>query len=340
MLLTGHVPDANYPIWIESGSLGHVIEIIPEFGECSRVAVITDREISALHLGKLKEQFDAVQIPFHSVIVDGNEAGKNLDSARDVFDFLNDLAWTTQDRLIAFGGGSIQDIAGFAASSYMGGIPYWQIPTSLLAMVDSSVSQDCHLNFRSSKNMISLPSCPSGVLIDPQLLSSLPPNQLANGFARIIQYGYLQSPELIDLLESKSYELTDLIERSIRCKSELLKMDQLFLTFGQPLSDTIQGHFRFLKYLHGESIALGMLAASPGERLFNLLKQYNLPVFIEGVASDTLMKKAAKTCCLQGEHFRFVRVPEPGQIEIETINTADCEKFLADMINSITVLQR
>jgi 3-dehydroquinate synthase len=111
---------------------------------------------------------------------------------------------------------------------------------------------------------------------------------MANGYVRMIQYGYLRNPELINMLEASEQDISELITTSINCKLELMTRDPFFLSFGQPFSDAIQGHFRFLKYTHGEAVALGMLASSPSERLTALLKRYKLPVSIEGVTSDTL----------------------------------------------------
>ena len=333
MLITGHVPDIKYPIWISRGFSGKIFNYIPEVLQCGRVAVVTDREEQALHMDRFKQQFEEKNIELKIITIDGTEAGKNLDTAKLVYDHLNDLALTTEDVLIAFGGGSILDITAFVASTYLGGISFWQIPTTLLSMIDSSISTVCHLNFRSSKDMISTNSAPQGVIIDPDLLDTLAPKQKANGYVRMIQYGYLQNPKLIDMLEADDCEISKLIALSIHSKLELINKDPFFLSFGQPVSDAIQGHFRFLKYLHGEAVALGMLASSPTDRLCNLLKKYDLPVFIEGVNQDTLVKKAARICCLQGQRYKFVKVMSPGQIEIESIEAENYESVLNQMIS-------
>ncbi|NLW12132.1 MAG: 3-dehydroquinate synthase [Clostridiaceae bacterium] len=335
MLVNGHVPEIKYPVWVARGALNNIFDYIPDILKTGRVAAVTDREVFALHLPALRSQFEARGVAFHVITVDGSEAGKNLESVLNVYDHLNDLTFTSEDTIIAFGGGSVLDIAAFAASTYLGGVGYWQIPTTLLAMIDSSVSTSCRLNFRSSKDMIKIDACPQGVIIDPDLLGTLTEKQMANGYVRMIQYGYLRNPELIKMLEATEQDISELITTSINCKLELMTRDPFFLSFGQPFSDAIQGHFRFLKYSHGESVALGMLASSPSERLTDLLEKYKLPVTIEGVTSETLVRRAAKICQLHGHQYRFIKVQAPGQIQIESIESEDYEKVLAKMITVI-----
>jgi 3-dehydroquinate synthase len=332
IVINGHVPDIKYPVWVTSGALNNFFDFVPDIVKTGRVAVVTDREVSVLHLPVLRDLFEQRGIAFHSIVVDGTEAGKNLDSVRDVYDHLNDLSFTTEDTLIAFGGGSILDVVAFAAATYLGGIDYWQIPTTLLARIDSSVSVSCRLNFRSSKDLLTIKACPQGVIIDPDILRTLSDKQMANGYVRMIQYGYLQPPELIDLLDADDRDLCALITKAIHSKLALMPRDPFFLSFGQPVSDAIQGHFRFLKYLHGEATALGMLAASPSDRLTSLFRKYNLPVTIEGVTSETLVRRAAKICALQGHQYRFIRALNPGQIQIESIEQDDYERVLTEMI--------
>src|SRR5690554_2880609 len=109
MLVNGHVPEIKYPVWVARGAVNNIFDYIPDILKTGRVAAVTDREVFALHLPALRSQFEARGVAFHVITVDGSEAGKNLESVNNVYDHLNDLTFTSEDTIIAFGGGSVLD---------------------------------------------------------------------------------------------------------------------------------------------------------------------------------------------------------------------------------------
>lgn len=335
MLLTGHSSNRSYPIQVQSGCAGELAQLLPQLAARRRLVVVTDREIAGLHLARFQQQMAALGVKIAAVTTDGSEAGKNLDSVKQVYEQLSDMELTAKDCLIALGGGSVIDVTSFVAATFLCGIDYVQIPTSLLAMVDSSISPYSRLNFRSSKNLIGVPNRPSAILVDPNFLQTLPAKHMANGYAQIIQYGFVQDERLISLLESGTWDLSELIALAVQAKIAMVERDVRLLQFGQPVGDAIEGHFRFLKYLHGEALALGMMAASPNDRLRQLLIRFRLPVTIEGVAPHTLLKQMMRNCVLRGDAIDLVRVTEPGHPVIETLPVSEIEPVLADLIMAI-----
>jgi 3-dehydroquinate synthase len=325
-----------YPITIDRGSAWQMPLLMAGRPARRRLIVVSDREVAALYQERLKECFKLSGTPAHILVIDGSEAGKTLESARSLYEQLSDLEMSVSDLLVAFGGGSVIDVASFVGSTYLGGLDYVLVPTTLLAMADSSSSLQCQLNFRTSKNLLGMPCQPTQVLIDIDLLKSLPPKHLANGYAQIIQYGYVQDPTIIDMLENGGEDMETLLKAAIAAKQAILATNPAGTDFGQPIGNAIEGHFRFLKYLHGEALALGMLAASPSDRLRGLLTRYHLPTRLEGVSTDSLIRRMQRVDLQLGASARLVRVAVPGETDVQMLDLDQTEAVYQAMLAVIT----
>ncbi len=321
-----------YPLTIQRGAAWQIPALFADRLAGCRLVIVSDREVTALYHTTLKEYFRDAGITAHFLVIDGSEAGKTLDSVRSLYEQLSDLEMSKRDLLVAFGGGSVIDVTAFVAATYLGGLDYVQVPTSLLAMADSSTSPVCQLNFRSSKNLIGLPNHPQAVLIDIDLLKTLPAKHLANGYAQIIQFGYVKDPAIISMLESKDFDLEMLITSALAAKLQILSEYPVGLTFGEAVGDAVEGHFRFLKYLHGEALALGMLAAAPDERLRRLLEQYHLPTRLEGVTADTLIRRMQRSDAQKGTKICLVRVSEPGCPSLQELDPEQTESVYQELL--------
>jgi len=333
-----HLAGQEYPITIQRGSALRIAEIFKDRLGGRRLVLVSDREVGALYQQILKAQFQSESIPCHFLTVDGSEAGKTLETVRSLYEQLSDMEMSTGDLLVAFGGGSVIDVTAFAAATYLGGLDYIQVPTSLLAMADSALSPSCRLNFRSAKNLLELPNRPFGVLIDPDMLRTLPPKHLANGYAQIIQLGCIQDPGILDLMEKTDFEPERLIDAALKAKRQVLAEFPDALNFGQPIGNAIEGHFRFLKYLHGEALALGMLAAAPAERLRSLLLKYHLPIHLEGVTADTLIRRMLRSDALHAEGVRLTRLHEPGRPYCQVLFPDQAESVYQELLGEITIV--
>jgi 3-dehydroquinate synthase len=333
MVLTGIGPTGDCVLMINRGLSKSADSYTNCCPQGSRVIVITDREVFALHYAALAAFLTTTGRKVHPITIDGSEAAKNPDNIRAIYDQLSDIECGPDDVIIAFGGGSAIDLASFAAATYMGGIPLVLMPTSLAAMVDSSVNHRCCLNFRSARNVISTPSHPRAVLIDPDFMKSLSARQMANGYAQIIRYGMIADPKLIELMTIGTSDIQDMIGRAVNARLQTEKENPDFLGFGESFGDAIEGHFRFLKYQHGEALALGMLAVCPTEQMRELLQHFHLPQKLEGVTPDTIVRRIVKSFQVSSRSRFLVRVHDVGAPYSEPLELDRLEPRITELIS-------
>ncbi len=336
MVLKGIGPAGDGVLMIERG----LSQTPDKYLDCctteARVVIITDREVAALHAPALSESLTAAGRQVHTVVVDGSEAAKSLEGLGLIYEQLSDINCSQNDLIFAFGGGSIIDMATFAATTYLGGIPLVIMPTSLAAMINSSVNNHCYLNFRSSRNIIQTTCKPRRFLIDPDYLDSLTPRQLASGYAQVIRYGMISDPELIELLSVEDVDTEDVIKRAVKARLKTEQENFEALNFGRLVGDAIEGHFRFLKYQHGEALALGMLAACPSTQMRELLQKYGLPTVMEGVTPDTIIRRIVKSLQTQGhQSFSIVRLAAAGEPYLETFTPEEAEAVVTSLISEL-----
>ena len=323
---------ASHPVEYGQG-LGqfHMAEIFGERIRNRRIAVVTDREISGLYLPGFLRQFEAAGFRPYSIIVDGGQVSKSIDTVKTVYEGLTDAGFGEADVLFALGGGGVMDVAGFAAATFLHGIDYIQVPTSLLAMVDSSVSPFAFLNFQSYKDRIAVKNKPFHTIVDTTYLSSLPPRYLANGIARIIQFGLTGNVELLTLLMAEHLDMEDMITKCLETRFSMEK-ENLHSGLGEEIASAIEGHFRFLKYTHGEALALGILAMFPDARLQTMYQRFSLPVQIEGVTRETLLKRVIRDLATAGDEISFLSVKEPGKSAVQKIASANAPEMFDHLL--------
>lgn len=334
MQITGQIHDRSFPIHIDAGSLSQVPQLVPEMTAAKRIVIVTDREVSSLYLNKLQQTLSVVSATCSVVTVDGAETGKNLDTVRIICEELADLAITSSDVLIAFGGGSILDVAGYVSATFLGHPHLVLIPTSLFAMVDSAICPYNLLNIRSSKNRLGLPNQTTAVVIDPTLTGSLSARQIACGYARMVLYGLLAEKILLDRLESGVWDLGEMITLSLQAKQNLLQRDERLLGFGQEIGNAIEGHFRFLKYLHGEAMALGLLASWPDEGLRQLLVNLKLPVELNGVSAEVITQRVLSSQA-PGQPLTLVELDAINRPRIMLVGADEAEVTLLAKVRSL-----
>ncbi len=309
--LSSSAKDSSYDILVGSGIINtkagdEIIGALKSAGLKDRAFVITCATVSGLY-GQLITGFlkNAGIKPVIFTLPDG-EAAKSLEYLSRIYDELIESRIERSDFIIAFGGGVIGDLAGFAAATYLRGINFIQIPTTLLADVDSSVGGKTGINRPEGKNLVGAFYQPRAVLIDVDLLESLGVRELVNGFAEVIKYGAILDSELFLYLENNykkvlSYDkdsLMHIIERSCSIKADVVKNDEeeagfrSALNFGHSLGHAIETLYNYEDIKHGEAMAIGMVFASmvsedlgfcAGEtvnRIKTLIKNSGLPVKI------------------------------------------------------------
>lgn len=317
----------------------------------SKICVISDTNVAELYLDELEKRLASLQIPLFHHIIPAGEEHKNLKTVSEIYDALSDRHFGREDMIIALGGGVTGDIAGFAAATYLRGIRHLvQIPTTLLAQVDSSVGGKTGVDLRAGKNLVGAFRQPDLVLIDPDLLDTLPETVYRSGMAEIIKYGCISDPELLELAseighkkeakEHDQYGIMELIERCVRIKIKVVEEDETeeglrrILNFGHTIGHGIEKLGNFTRLSHGEAVAVGMTAAvkigeSIGitkagccEELVSILKSFSLPVEITDPV-DAVYEAMLSDKKKQGDGIHFVFIEEFGKTQVKKIPAAE-----------------
>ena len=296
------VPGKNYIISIGADALQQCIAETSKIVSGRDVCIVTNQCVSDYYLDSAKRLFNESKVDV--VLLPDGEQFKNLDTLNKIFDTLLENKHHRTTVLVALGGGVIGDMTGFAAASYQRGVDFIQIPTTLLAQVDSSVGGKTGVNHRLGKNMIGAFHQPKKVIIDTNVLKTLPQRELSAGLAEIIKYGLIADVDFYHWLENHVEDLMALdndsliyaIEKSCSIKADIVAQDEresgvrAHLNFGHTFGHAIENAQGYGSWLHGEAVATGMVMAldlsirlgwlpnSEKERLVNLLKRAQLPV--------------------------------------------------------------
>ncbi len=279
--LTVDLGDRSYPIHIGANLLERAELIVPHLPQ-KRVAVVTNVTVAPLYLERLTNTLTAAGVAVHPVILPDGEAYKTWETLNLIFDAL--LAWRAERKttLIALGGGVIGDMTGFAAACYQRGVPFIQIPTTLLSQVDSSVGGKTGINHPAGKNMIGAFYQPQAVLADTGTLATLPARELSAGLAEVIKYGLIRDAGFFAWLETNIGRLRALdteaiahaVFRSCEIKAEVVAQDEreggirALLNLGHTFGHAIETAMGYGNWLHGEAVGAGMvLAAETSRRL-------------------------------------------------------------------------
>lgn len=271
--LSVELGDRSYPIYIDRGLLGNAELIRPHIAD-QQVMVVSNETVAPLYLETLLESLAGLQVVTH-IIPDGEEF-KNLEVLEGIFDALLQVPCDRNTTLIALGGGVVGDISGFAAACYQRGIPFIQMPTTLLAQVDSSVGGKTAVNHPRGKNMIGAFYQPRCVIADITTLNTLDDRQLSAGLAEVIKYGLIRDLTFfiwlennIDrLLQRDADALSEAIRWSCKSKAEIVAEDELeggiraLLNLGHTFGHAIEAGLGYGNWLHGEAVATGMLMAA------------------------------------------------------------------------------
>lgn len=270
-----------YPIHIGKGLLSQAGLVLPHL-KTRRAAIVTNDVVGPLYLARLRESLEAAGVAVTAVELPDGEAHKNWETLNRVFDALLGGRCERSTTLIALGGGVVGDMGGFAAATYQRGMPFIQIPTTLLAQVDSSVGGKTAINHPLGKNMIGAFYQPRLVLADLDTLNTLPAREFAAGLAEVIKYGLIRDSDFFSWLEvnlerlaaREADALAYAIERSCRNKAEVVAADETeqgeraLLNLGHTFGHAIETGMGYGEWLHGEAVAAGtMMAAELSRRL-------------------------------------------------------------------------
>jgi 3-dehydroquinate synthase len=270
-----HLPASDYPIEITHGCLRRCAEKIATLCPAKKYAVITDSTVAHLYAAPLLAGLDQAGLTANLFPIQPGETRKNLATIGELAERLALAGFDRHDALIALGGGVGGDICGFLASIYMRGIPFIQVPTTLLAQVDSSVGGKTGVDIDAGKNLLGTFYQPKAVFIDPETLRSLPQQEMRSGLAEVLKYGLIRDKTFFDFLAAKREDifaldattLTDTIAACCRIKAEVVMADERegdlrrILNFGHTLGHAVEAASRY-SLSHGFAVGIGMMAAA------------------------------------------------------------------------------
>src|SRR3989337_1262259 len=305
----------SYNIYIDNGILERVGDTLVKEKTPCKTLLITDKNIEKVYGNIVAESLIRNKFDVRIVSLKPGEDQKTLETAITLYDACFDHKLGRHSMIIALGGGVVGDISGFVASTFMRGIPFIQIPTSLLAQVDSSIGGKVAVNHPKGKNMIGSFYQPKAVFIDTDTLSTLPAPELVAGLVEVIKYGVIRDAELFEFIEKSLYGILQLnhhallkiIATSCQIKANVVEEDEkekhlrAILNYGHTIGHAIETVTNYKKYRHGEAVAIGMLYATKVaidmgltdntvfERQFSLIKRLGLPLYT-GLKPEEIVK--------------------------------------------------
>lgn len=306
----------GYPIYIEKGILSRADSKIGEIFSGKKIMIISDDQVYGYYGEQLKENLEK-RFECHSVVIPHGEKSKSIHTLPTVYSALVEAKISRSDLVVALGGGVVGDLAGFVAATYLRGVKFVQIPTSLLAQVDSSVGGKVAVDLPEGKNLVGAFYQPKMVLIDPDVLDTLPERYVIDGMGEVIKYGCIKDAELFGKLESYgSFEnmkehLPEVIATCVNIKRSVVEEDEfdtgerMLLNFGHTLAHAIEQYYHYERESHGEAVSIGMYQiakraeavgisrSGDAERIRKVLESYGLPIEC-GICMDEL-KEAMKS---------------------------------------------
>jgi len=335
---------SSYSIDIAWQGLGGLGERLQKMSFNPTALVVTNPLINRHYGHTVLQSLQAAG--FRTVIAEipAGEEIKTLRTAMGLYDRAVELGLDRRSPIFALGGGVVGDITGFIAATYMRGIPFIQLPTTLLAQVDSSVGGKVAVNHPQGKNLIGAFYQPKLVLIDPATLETLPVREWLSGLAEVIKYGVIRDESLFDLLSGTELaalrqdkaSLMKIIQKSCAIKAEVVAADEketglrMILNFGHTIGHAIESAGAYTKYTHGEAVAIGMAGAAKlarrigwcGERVCNAIEKtilrYGLPVRFSGLDTSLVEGRLYHDKKKEGDKIRWVLPKGIGTVDMTT----------------------
>ena len=329
-------------IHIENGLLSRAAAVIGETFSPSRIHIVSDSTVAPLYLQKLEQQFT---LPVTHTVIPAGEEHKRLSTVEGIYHDLLANGMTRKDLIVALGGGVVGDITGFAAATFLRGVSLCQIPTTLLAQVDSSVGGKTGVDMPEGKNLVGAFYQPRLALIDPSVLTTLPEQTFADGMAEVVKYGYISNRDILDMVSAPDYKqnIESIICECVKIKRDVVTIDEhdtglrMILNFGHTIGHAAEKLGNYVDLTHGQAVAVGMVAAMRLSaflgnedltgRLIDILKHIGLPTELKYDREDiyrSLLSDKKKF----GATVNFILVREPGRAEITPIDAEKLHEYV------------
>ncbi len=335
--------EGSYDIEIASGNLIEAGRFVAERRDVSHAVVITDENVEKPHAMLVAESVAQTSTAVDLVVIEPGEQSKCVTTAAELWERMLELGADRKTVILAVGGGVIGDLAGFIAATYARGIPFFQVPTTLLAQVDSSVGGKVGINLPEAKNMVGAFLQPRGVLIDTTTLATLPDPEYRSGLGEVVKYGVILDAALFEFLEVNASRilhrdqgvLRHVIARCCRLKADIVQQDErelsglrAVLNYGHTFGHALESLTGYGTLLHGQAVAIGMVCASRlAERLgridaattarqVKLLASFGLPTRLPDVDPDQILRAMMHDKKVQHGELRFVLPTRLGHVEL------------------------
>jgi len=352
--------ERSYPIYIEEDSINRFGEFLEKHYNGRRIALITDSIVKNYYSAIVEKSIKDKGFDVSIIEIPPGEKFKTLSVLEYVYDRLIGKNFSRDSVVVSLGGGVVGDLAGYAASTFLRGIKFVQIPTTLIAQTDSSVGGKVAVNHRLGKNLIGAFYQPIFVFIDPLVLTTLPPREVNAGMSEVIKYGAIKDESFFTFIEENFEDINslknmekmeDVIFRSCEIKADVVTLDERelglrrILNFGHTIGHAIENLTNYKIYLHGEAITLGMIAAGwisekigifdkkKFLRLENLLKKLNIKSMFQTINGEGFLNAIAKDKKVKGGKIHFVLLEDIGKTVIRNDVSED---IIVEALNYIS----
>jgi len=329
----------SYPVVVGAGALRSIGPRLARLGVGRRAALISDRTVLGLYGRAVLESLKTAGFAVSEILVPEGEMAKSLAVAEQCWDRCLGARLDRNSTLLALGGGAVGDLTGFVAATYMRGIPFVQLPTTLLAQVDASVGGKTAIDHPRAKNLIGAFHQPRLVITDPETLVTLPDREFRSGLAEVVKHGVVLDADYFADIEAGVEKilrrdlptLERIIAGSCRLKARIVEADEregdsrALLNYGHTVGHALEAVTDYSRWLHGEAVSIGMVAAGRlaqrlgvaagdvAERPLRLLRAFGLPVTLDGPAPDTILEAMGRDKKVRDGKLPFVLAPRIGE---------------------------
>lgn len=340
-----HHSGGSYPVVAGWGILSNIGERLAEVGVKNSAYIITDENVMNPYGRNVQRALQKNGIAAHCFVVPAGETSKSFELAQAIYNWLIELRAERGQAVISVGGGVVGDLGGFVAATFLRGMPFVQVPTSMAAMVDASIGGKVAVNLPQAKNLVGAFYQPKGVFADVEALSTLGKRELAEGWAEAIKHGFILDSSLVDVFEEHAEALmavepgisTEVIRRSMAIKADVVSQDEretlgirILLNYGHTIGHALESSTEYGRFLHGEGVSVGMMAAARMAQAMGmlssdvvarqqrLLERFNLPITASRVAAKGVLQAMSLDKKNQGGGNRWVMLEDTGSAVVRS----------------------
>ena len=333
----------SYPVVAGWGIIDNLGDRLTDLGIGSPVYIITDENLMNRYGRRAQRALQKRGIAAHCFIIPAGEPSKTNSLAQAIYEWLVGLRAERGHAIVAVGGGVVGDLAGYVAATFLRGVPFVQVPTSMAAMVDASIGGKVAVNLPQGKNLVGAFYQPKAVLADVEALSTLGKRELSEGWAEAIKHGFIMDASLVDVFEEHAEALmnvepeisTEVIRRSMAIKAEVVSQDEretldirILLNYGHTIGHALESSTEYGRFMHGEGVSIGMMGAARMacemglhgqdivDRQYELLRRFNLPTTAQGVAVEDIRRAMSLDKKVSGGTNRWVMLDGVGHATV------------------------